>query len=209
MSCNNREELIDNAAKRIEFDFELIGSTAIEDKLQEEVADVIRDIREAGIKLWVLTGDKVETAINIGFSCDLLDSEMEIFIIDKITSKAIYRQIVDQISKVKRVGYSRDKAVVVGGEQLTKILKDNKNHKLLKEFLNLVEESSVVLACRVSPKQKAEIVKLVRNHKRDATTLAIGDGANDVNMITAAHVGVGISGLEGQQAARAADYSFG
>ena len=77
------------------------------------------------------------------------------------------------------------------------------------EFLSLVEESSVVLACRVSPKQKAEIVTLVRNHKGNVTTLAIGDGANDVNMITAAHVGVGISGLEGQQASRAADYAIG
>jgi phospholipid-transporting ATPase len=165
VSINNREQLISDAAELIEFGFELIGSTAIEDKLQEEVADVIRDIREAGIKLWVLTGDKVETAINIGFSCDLLDSEMEIFIIDKLTTKAIYRQILDQISKMKRIGNSRDKAVVVGGEQLTKILKDSKTKKLLQEFLNLVEESSVVLACRVSPKQKAEIVKLVRNNK--------------------------------------------
>jgi phospholipid-transporting ATPase len=75
--------------------------------------------------------------------------------------------------------------------------------------MNLVEDSSVVLACRVSPKQKAEIVQLVRRKKANVTTLAIGDGANDVNMITAAHVGVGISGLEGQQAASAADYSFG
>lgn len=75
--------------------------------------------------------------------------------------------------------------------------------------MNLVEDSQVVLACRVSPKQKAEIVRLVRKKKDNVTTLAIGDGANDVNMITAAHVGVGISGLEGQQAARAADYSFG
>jgi len=67
----------------------------------------------------------------------------------------------------------------------------------------------VVLACRVSPKQKAEIVMMMRERNPDKTTLAIGDGANDVNMITAAHIGVGISGLEGQQAARASDYSIG
>jgi len=67
----------------------------------------------------------------------------------------------------------------------------------------------VVIACRVSPKQKAEIVKMVKEKYPKATTLAIGDGANDVNMITSAHVGVGISGLEGQQAARAADYAIG
>lgn len=54
------------------------------------------------------------------------------------------------------------------------------------------------MACRVSPKQKAEIVQLIRSKYPSAKTLAIGDGANDVSMITAAHVGVGISGLEGQ-----------
>lgn len=77
--------------------------------------------------------------------------------------------------------------------------------------MKLAKDSSVVLACRVSPKQKAEIVMLVRNDPDDKNiiSLAIGDGANDVNMINAAHIGVGISGLEGQQAARAADYSIG
>jgi P-type E1-E2 ATPase len=60
----------------IEQNLELIGSTAIEDKLQDDVADTIQFIRKAGIKLWVLTGDKVETAINIGFSSGLLDNNM-------------------------------------------------------------------------------------------------------------------------------------
>ena len=71
------------AAEKIETNFVLIGSTAIEDKLQDEVADTISFIKEAGIKLWVLTGDKIETAINIGFSCSLLNLDMEIFILDK------------------------------------------------------------------------------------------------------------------------------
>jgi len=159
---------------------------------------VIRDIRSANIKLWVLTGDKIETAINIGFSCELLDSEMEIFIIDKNTTSSIYRQICEFNSKVKQIGKSRDIAVVVGGEQLLKITKENKDRKLIDEFLSLVEDIAVVLACRVSPKQKAEIVNLIKNKHKDLTTLAIGDGANDVNMITAAHLGIGISGLEGQ-----------
>jgi phospholipid-transporting ATPase len=105
---------------------------------------------------------------------------------------------------------SRDIAVVVGGNNLTKIMKEGKNNeKLCNAFMQLNDFAAVVLACRVSPKQKAQIVTLVRNNKNNVTTLAIGDGANDVNMITAAHVGVGISGLEGQQAPRAADYSIG
>ena len=134
---------------------------------------------------------------------------MEIFIIDKTSTSSLYRQICEFNAKVKTIGKSRDVVVVVGGEQLRKITKENKEKKLIDEFFSLVEDIAVVLACRVSPKQKAEIVKLIKNKHKDLTTLAIGDGANDVNMITAAHIGIGISGLEGQQAARAADYSIG
>lgn len=81
-SMVDREKLMDECSEEIEVDLELIGATAIEDKLQEEVGDVIEHIREAGIKVWVLTGDKIETAINIGYSCRLIDEEMELFIID-------------------------------------------------------------------------------------------------------------------------------
>ena len=88
----------------------------------------------------------------------------------------------------------RDNAVIVAGDALLKI---TRNSRVRDEFLELAEAAKVVLACRVSPKQKAEIVRMVRASVKDATTLAIGDGANDVNMITAAHVGIGISGLEG------------
>jgi phospholipid-transporting ATPase len=69
---------------------------------------------------------------------------------------------------------------------------------LIFQFVRLAEKQNVVLACRVSPKQKADIVYLIRDKHPTITTLAIGDGANDVNMITSAHVGIGISGLEGQ-----------
>ena len=68
---------------------------------------------------------------------------------------------------------------------------------MISEFIDLCEGSNVVLACRVSPMQKAEIVKMVRNRNPEKTTLAIGDGANDVSMIQEAHVGVGIAGKEG------------
>ena len=100
----------------------------------------------------------------------------------------------------------RQNAVVVAGETLATIQEDE---SMVKEFMDLCESANVVLACRVSPKQKAEIVLMMRDRNPEKTTLAIGDGANDVNMITAAHIGVGISGLEGQQAARASDYAIG
>lgn len=99
-----------------------------------------------------------------------------------------------------------DFALILSGESLVKI---NKINALSDLFKKLIDRASVVLACRVSPKQKADIVTMVREMHPKAKTLAIGDGANDVNMITAAHVGIGISGLEGQQASRSADYSIG
>lgn len=100
----------------------------------------------------------------------------------------------------------KDTAVIVTGDALLKIAA---NVELKKLFLETADNAKVVLACRVSPKQKADIVMFIREKDPLATTLAIGDGANDVNMITAAHVGIGISGLEGQQAARSSDYAIG
>ena len=85
----NRDKELDKVAELIENDFELIGSTAIEDKLQEDVGQVIYDLKRAGIQIWVLTGDKVETAINIGFSCRLLNNEMNTFILEKIKPKDV------------------------------------------------------------------------------------------------------------------------
>lgn len=73
LATANREELMNIVAEKIENNFNLIGYTAIEDKLQDDVADTIKFIKDAGIKVWVLTGDKIETAINIGFSCSLLN----------------------------------------------------------------------------------------------------------------------------------------
>ena len=79
---DKREEKVNKVAELIEIEFELIGSTAIEDCLQDNVSEVISFIKEAGVKLWVLTGDKIETAINIGYSCALLNQETETFIIN-------------------------------------------------------------------------------------------------------------------------------
>ena len=97
-------------------------------------------------------------------------------------------------------------AVIVTGKCLETL---NENEELKEAFIDLCEGAKVVLACRVAPKQKADIVNWIKERNPEKNTLAIGDGANDVNMITAAHIGVGILGREGAQAARAADYSIG
>jgi len=94
-------------------------------------------------------------------------------------------------------------ALVIDGKSLTFALEKD----LEKLFLDLAVMCKAVICCRVSPLQKALVVKLVKKHLK-ALLLAIGDGANDVGMIQAAHVGVGISGVEGLQAARSADVAI-
>ena len=194
-----RGELIDALAEEIEVHLTLVGATAIEDKLQDHVPETIEEIRKAGIQLWVLTGDKVETAVSIGYSCNLLNSSMTLLEVVSIHKKDILREIHTGIALV-----ATNKALVISGDALLKAT----HGESVKEILKLTEMCKVVLACRVSPQQKAQIVGLIRDFKPEVRTLSIGDGANDVSMITAAHVGVGISGLEGQQAARSSDYAI-
>ena len=188
----------------IETNLDLVGATAIEDMLQDKVAETIRTLREAGIKLWVLTGDKIETAINIGFSCNLITHTMVRIIIDTNITKQVKKELKKGLLTLK-AETSSTFALIVSGDALLKAT----TKPLVSFFIKVAEKCSVVLCCRVSPQQKADVVRLVRDSKPKVRTLSIGDGANDVNMITAAHIGVGIAGLEGQQAVRASDYSLG
>ncbi|CAG9332358.1 unnamed protein product [Blepharisma stoltei] len=199
----NREKRVFEVGELIESKLTLLGATAIEDKLQDKVPEAIQCLRESGIKVWVLTGDKMETAINIGFSCSLLSSEMARIVISAIHTEDVKDEINKAILLVKAHS-STEFALVITGEALLKAMRK----EFVPDLLLIVEKCQVVLACRVSPQQKADIVKLIKDNKPGVRTLSIGDGANDVNMINAAHVGIGISGLEGQQAVRASDYSI-
>lgn len=202
----NRDEKIARVCEEIECRLTLIGSTAIEDRLQDGVPDCIRFLRSAGVKVWVLTGDKVETAVNIGFSSGLLDNQIEQLYVIKPDTSDIKLELAEASAKVSRNSVHYDHALIVAGDSMLKI---QNSDTLKKDFEDLMDKVKVVLACRVSPKQKADIVNIVRSKYPKKVTLSIGDGANDVNMITAAHVGVGIRGKEGQQAARSADYVIG
>ncbi|CAG9326533.1 unnamed protein product [Blepharisma stoltei] len=201
-NLENREKLTAQLAERIEQDLELIGITAIEDKLQDGVPSTIAMIREAGIKIWLLTGDKIETAVNIGYSCALLTNEMIQATVDGNSTNTVKYQLQEALAtfRLETAKY----ALIISGDALLRIAKP----ELIRLFLKCVDYVEVVLACRVSPQQKAQLVKLIKDTKPKVRTLSIGDGANDVNMILAAHVGVGIAGVEGKQAVRAADYSI-
>ncbi len=84
-----KEEAIALVQEEIETELTLVGATAIEDKLQDDVGNTIAYIKRAGIKVWVLTGDKLETAINIGYSCELLDDGLLQLIIEEKTKEEI------------------------------------------------------------------------------------------------------------------------
>jgi phospholipid-transporting ATPase len=203
----NRADELDKAAELIEHDFTLLGATAIEDKLQEGVPDTIHTLQTAGIKVWVLTGDRQETAINIGMSCKLISEDMTLLIVNEEDPAATRTNIEKKLAAIRtqRAGNAEMEtlALVIDGKSLTYALEKD----LEKQFLDLAVMCKAVICCRVSPLQKALVVKLVKRHLK-CILLAIGDGANDVSMIQAAHIGIGISGVEGLQAARSADVSI-
>ncbi|XP_044249965.1 phospholipid-transporting ATPase ID isoform X7 [Drosophila takahashii] len=296
LSMDSREQKLNEIYEEIESEMQLVGVTAIEDKLQDGVPKSIANLQNAGIKIWVLTGDKQETAINIGYSCQLLTDELaDVFIVDGNSVEEVEKQLrqfkesikiynrfrpggfdafdrlnsdsnMDPLSvtmtqtsafmqesnlpptpppppaisvvtfrwddKIKDnkggpdsaecndlfgdekrsedggtasivVDESTGFALVVNGHSLVHCLSPEMENK----FLDIASQCKAVICCRVTPLQKALVVELIKRAK-NAVTLAIGDGANDVSMIKAAHIGVGISGQEGLQAVLSSDYSI-
>lgn len=227
-SITNRQEKMDCLSEEIENHLDFLGASGIEDKLQDGVPETLERLQIAGIRLWVLTGDKRETAINIGYSSNLIHTSSTVHIIDwqqfggtdeyvRLALRNLHDSCKRNSDEQKQK--SRDnnvhKVAVIDGDTLAQLEKSERHQKsnmtpsLLELFIELAILMDSVICCRVSPIQKALVVKCI-NEKFGAktVTLAVGDGANDVAMIKEARVGVGISGREGVQAARASDYSI-
>ncbi|GAB1286839.1 Phospholipid-transporting ATPase [Apodemus speciosus] len=267
-----RDERISGLYEEIERDLMLLGATAVEDKLQEGVIETVTSLSLANIKIWILTGDKQETAINIGYACNVLTDAMDALfvitgntavevreelrqgislskemapefietagegIVERILEDFIQLQLADYTVVIarkakenllgqntsfsnghavyenkQRLGLDTGAGEAVTGEYALVINGHSLAHALESDVENdLLELACVcktVVCCRVTPLQKAQVVELVKKH-RNAVTLAIGDGANDVSMIKSAHIGVGISGQEGLQAVLASDYAL-
>uniref|UniRef100_A0A8C2WMS6 Phospholipid-transporting ATPase n=1 Tax=Cyclopterus lumpus TaxID=8103 RepID=A0A8C2WMS6_CYCLU len=220
-AIQGREELLFDSALRLETNLQLLGATGIEDRLQDGVPETIASLRQAGLQIWVLTGDKQETAVNVAYACKLLDPEEEILTLNADSHEAC-ALLLEETAKaflpnfapfevyppssssphsaaftVHRLG------LVIDGRTLAYAL----DQSLEDRFLAVARSCRSVLCCRSTPLQKSTVVKLVRN-KLKVMTLAIGDGANDVSMIQVADVGVGISGQEGMQAVMASDFAL-
>uniref|UniRef100_A0A671PRJ9 Phospholipid-transporting ATPase n=1 Tax=Sinocyclocheilus anshuiensis TaxID=1608454 RepID=A0A671PRJ9_9TELE len=209
VSMGNREEALDVLYEEIEKNLLLIGATAIEDKLQDGVPETIAKLAKADIKIWVLTGDKKETAENIGFSCQLLTDDMKIHYGEDV--KYVSNEILyEKKKKRRRLRLKKLRKRHTNSSSATdssQPVDDWEKEKRQEDFVDMACECSAVICCRVTPKQKANVVSLVKRCKK-AVTLSIGDGANDVNMIKTADIGVGISGQEGMQAVMSSDYAF-
>jgi len=197
----NRKQQTEAVMDKIEQGMTIQGCTAIEDKLQDQVPWTINYCIRCGIKVWMITGDSLETAENIGRSCKLIGEDSALIKVVAATSSEECGQMMDTAQRVVK---SESKVtLIVDSKSLGFILVDYSD-----VFANVSLECASVIVCRAEPLQKAQVVSLIKRSLPNEITLAIGDGANDVPMIQEAHIGVGIHGQEGTQAARSSDYAL-
>ncbi|KAI5632367.1 cation transport ATPase (P-type) domain-containing protein [Phthorimaea operculella] len=181
----------------LENNLTLLGATGVEDCLQDDVADTLAALKRAGIRIWVLTGDKVETAINVAKSCNhMSENDRQLTILNVTDEESLQAHLAECNRIAKETSY-REMTLVVDGTSMSQIL----DTKYVPLFVDISLKCNAVLCCRLSPIQKAEIVKIIKNSPEHPVTAAMGDGANDISMIQEAHVGIGIFGREGHQAA--------
>ncbi|ODV89748.1 hypothetical protein CANCADRAFT_58598 [Tortispora caseinolytica NRRL Y-17796] len=191
----------DNAMAKVvsqylEGEMVLLGLTGVEDKLQRNVKSSLELMRNAGVRIWMLTGDKVETAKCIAISSKLVSRGQKIYSITKLTSR---------FTASNDLAYLHDNpdcALLIDGQSLSFMISHMRT-----DFITTAVRLRAVIACRCSPTQKKDIAELIKVHT-GKRVCCIGDGGNDVSMIQAAHVGVGIVGKEGKQASLAADFSI-
>ncbi|XP_037135095.1 probable phospholipid-transporting ATPase IH isoform X1 [Syngnathus acus] len=226
LALQDRDKRLAEAYDIIEKDLILLGATAVEDRLQEKAADTIESLHKAGMKVWVLTGDKMETAAATCYASKLFHRNTQILeLTTKRTEEQSLHDVLFDLSRTvlrQHGGMSRDISglsgdcmdygLIIDGATLSTVMKpgqEDSNSGNYKEiFLEICRNCSAVLCCRMAPLQKAQIVKLIKTSKEHPITLAVGDGANDVSMILEAHVGIGIMGKEGRQAVRNSDYAI-
>lgn len=181
-SLVDRQDMMDKASELVEQGLELAGATAIEDKLQEGVPEAVDKLRRAKIKMWMLTGDKRETAINVARAVRLIKDYSSVTVLDHgkgDVSQRIAAAIIDING-----GAVAHSVVVVDGQTLSIIEADGTVKDLFIDLAILVDS---VICCRASPSQKASLVRAIRKRVNKSITLAIGDGANDIAMIQEAN----------------------
>uniref|UniRef100_A0A1A7XFN7 Phospholipid-transporting ATPase n=1 Tax=Iconisemion striatum TaxID=60296 RepID=A0A1A7XFN7_9TELE len=196
LSIHDRSLKVAAVVESLEREMELLCLTGVEDQLQADVRPTLELLRNAGIKIWMLTGDKLETATCIAKSSHLVSRNQEIHVFRPVSNRG---EAHLELNAFRR---KHDCALVISGDSLEVCLRYYEH-----EFVELACQCPAVVCCRCSPTQKAQIVRLLQQHTANRTC-AIGDGGNDVSMIQAADCGIGIEGKEGKQASLAADFSI-
>ncbi|XP_069049828.1 phospholipid-transporting ATPase IG isoform X2 [Lepisosteus oculatus] len=232
LALQDREEKLAQVYDLVETDMSLIGATAVEDRLQEQAAETMEALHGAGMKVWVLTGDKMETAKSTCYACRLFRRNTELLELTVRTLEQGGQRREEQLLELLQDYHKRavqdaprgkegvarswsagiqEFGFIVDGATLSLVLKSSEtsgDSRYKSLFLQICQNCMAVLCCRMAPLQKAQIVKMVKNSKGSPITLSIGDGANDVSMILEAHVGIGVKGKEGRQAVRNSDYAI-
>lgn len=196
LSIHDRALKVAAVVESLEREMELLCLTGVEDQLQADVRPTLELLRNAGIKIWMLTGDKLETATCIAKSSHLVSRNQDIHVFRPVSNRG---EAHLELNAFRR---KHDCALVISGDSLEVCLRYYEH-----EFVELACQCPAVVCCRCSPTQKAQIVRLLQQHTANRTC-AIGDGGNDVSMIQAADCGIGIEGKEGKQASLAADFSI-
>uniref|UniRef100_A0A8C1ZF98 Phospholipid-transporting ATPase n=1 Tax=Cyprinus carpio TaxID=7962 RepID=A0A8C1ZF98_CYPCA len=237
-AIQRREELLFESALRLETNLQLLGATGVEDRLQDGVPETIASLRKAGLQIWVLTGDKQETAINIAYACKLLDPEEEIITLNADSQEACAVLLKNSLQYIQKKFLcnprpdpqaTRDYAGIHFSSPMCSPASSGHSSPFLVHRLGLVIDGrtlayaldksleddflAVARSCRSvlccrSTPLQKSMVVKLVRNKLKVMTLAIGDGANDVSMIQVADVGVGISGQEGMQAVMASDFAL-
>ena len=206
-SMDNRQEKISKVISKLENNMDFLCVTGVEDLLQDEVATTIDNLRNAGMKVWMLTGDKVETATCISISAGIKAKNHKIYTIrnDEFSHESLdqdVKELKNKFNEYIKKNNIENHIFIIDGDTLDLALKNCEQ-----EFFTTSMQAPSVVCCRCSPTQKRIIVKTIKKYT-EARTAAVGDGGNDVAMIQEADVGIGIVGKEGLQASLAADYSI-
>lgn len=203
-----RDDKLEAAMNMLESQMELVAVTGVEDQLQDDVTLALETLGACGLRVWMLTGDKVETATCIGRSTQLIprNSNVEFLLSRSHDALATSLHTLRQTYDPAIVGeFSAKWALVMDGTCLAMCLEP----EFETQFVDVARMANSVIVARCSPTQKAAVVHSIKKHSpSNVRTAAIGDGGNDVSMILAAHVGIGVEGVEGKQASMAADFSI-
>jgi phospholipid-translocating P-type ATPase (flippase) len=235
---NGHSNLIDELEDLLEQDLRLLGVAGIDDKLQMGVPNCVHELTTAGIHVWMLTGDKDETALAIALACNMVLPKAYMHRIhlnlhhhhslghgqhpvdehdrdDNQESASLFikdvltREIAAFDREVQEVGaVSCKPRALLFDGAALGHLLSDHDEELNRLFLAIIQRCKALVMSRASPADKSDLVRFVRLFVPGSRTLAVGDGANDVSMVQEAHVGVGIMGDEGLEAVNVSDYAI-